>query len=74
MVDDNIEDTEWIELQNLLTTSMEARLAYIEAIQLHTEMQYRFQDRAHDSGDKSPAVLSFLGDTTGLSTPTFELG
>lgn len=76
LVDDHIEDTEWRELQKLLTDSAEARFAYIEAMQLHTDLLFHFRDQlADEAGVKSgTTVLSFLGDSGAMRTPTMEVG
>ena len=76
LVDEHIEDAEWSELQTLLTDSTEARLTYIEAMQLHTDLLYHFQDQHADEAGGKPrtTVLSFLGDSETMNTPTFEVG
>ncbi|MEX2168026.1 MAG: hypothetical protein WD851_01835 [Pirellulales bacterium] len=76
LVDDHIKDAEWSELQTLLTDSTKARLAYIEAMQLHTDLLYHFKDRQADGAGGKPrtTVLSFLSDSGTMNTPTFEVG
>ena len=75
LVDDHIEDADWTELQKLLTDSPESRLAYLEAMQLHTDLLYRFKDQQDDGSIKQETtVLSFLGDSGTMQTPTLEVG
>jgi hypothetical protein len=69
VVDDHIEDAEWNELQKLLTDSAESRLAYIEAIQLHTDLLFHFKEQSGDSNKESDPVLGFLGNAAGIESP-----
>lgn len=69
MVDDHITDAEWSELQQHLANSAESRLAYIEAIQLHTDLLFHFkQDRPASSKQEPNTVLGFLG-TSAVESP-----
>jgi hypothetical protein len=70
MVDDFITDAEWSELQQHLNNSAEARLAYIEAIQLHSDLLYHFKEPPlSDSESNTSSVLGFLGDPGSVSSP-----
>ncbi len=81
LFDDHISDDEKQQLNDLLTTDAEARLAYIECVQLHVDLHDHF-----GSSQKSQASAGGLGKPsqplpsldlpampdTGSATPTVE--
>ena len=72
MVDDHLADAEWSELQKLLTDSAESRHAYIDAIQLHTDLLFHFQNQSAREVlpvEESTPVLGFLGDPVPVESP-----
>ena len=76
MVDEQIEDNQWSELQKLLTDNTAARLAYIEAIQLHTDLLFHFRDPQTDESTKKQEtpILGSLGGSAAIAAPTMEVG
>lgn len=76
MVDENLEDSQWSELQKLLTDSSSARFAYIEAMQLHTDLLFHFQDQHKGESKKDPdtPILGSIEASTAITSPTMGIG
>lgn len=75
LVDDHLEEAAWNELQKSLVDSAAARQAYIQAMQLHTDLLFHYKDqRPADSTQGTPSILGCLGDSTAMTFPTLEVG
>lgn len=76
LVDERIENAQWSELQKLLTDSVDARGAYIEAIQLHSDLLFHFKNQqANDAKqEKETPILGSLESKDAIAAPAIGIG
>ena len=77
MLDEQINDDEFLLLDNLLLSDEKARDSYVGCVQLHADLMSYFATPKMDAGAKSGSgsqILGFLNTESplGLTTPTEE--